>query len=41
MVSYVPLARVKDTYDYMIKSYLALKLPYPNLVAQIRHAKLA
>lgn len=40
-VSYVPLARVKDTYDYMIKAYLALKLPYPNLVAMVRHAKLA
>jgi len=41
LVSYVPLARVKDTYDYMLKAYMSLKMPYPNLVAQIRHAKLA
>jgi hypothetical protein len=38
---YVPLAQVKDTYDYMLKGYLAARLVHPNLVAMIRHAKLA
>jgi hypothetical protein len=41
LFSYVELARTKDTYDYMIKGYLALRLVHPNLVAMIRHAKLA
>jgi hypothetical protein len=41
LMSLVELARVKDTYDYMIKSYLTLKLKYPNLVAMVRHVKLA
>lgn len=38
---YVPLAQVKDTYDYMLKGYMSLKLVHPNLVAMVRHAKLA
>lgn len=41
LLSFVELARVKDTYDYMLKSYLAFKLVYPNVNAIIRHAKLA
>jgi len=40
-ISFVELARVKDTYDYMLKSYHAVKVPYPNLASVIRHAKLA
>lgn len=38
---YVPLAQVKDSYDYMLKGYMALKLVHPNLVTMIRHAKYA
>lgn len=41
LFSYVELARVKDTYDYMLKGYLALRLVHPNLVGCVRHAKLA
>jgi len=41
MSSFVELARTKDTYDYMLKSYLALRLVHPNLISVIRHAKLA
>lgn len=41
MFSYVELARVKDTYDYMVKGYLAQRLVHPNLVGVIRHAKKA
>jgi hypothetical protein len=41
LLSFVELARVKDSYDYMLKSYLAFKLVYPNVNAVIRHAKLA
>lgn len=41
MVSFIELARVKDTYPYMLKSYSAAKLVYPNLVSLIRHAKVA
>lgn len=37
---FVELARVKDTWDYMIKQYLAMKLVYPNLVSVIRNVKL-
>ncbi len=40
-ISFVELARVKDSYDYFLKTYSALKLPYPNLVGCIRHAKLS
>lgn len=38
---YVPLAQTKDTYDYMLKGYMSLKLVHPNLVGMVRHAKLA
>jgi hypothetical protein len=38
---YVPLAQVKDTYDYMLKGYLSLKLVHPNLAGVVRHVKLA
>jgi hypothetical protein len=41
LLSYVELARVKDTYPFMLKSYHALKVKYPNLFSVIRHAKLA
>ena len=32
---------VPFTYDYMLKSYLAFKLVYPNVNSVIRHVKLA
>ena len=38
---YVPLARTKDAYDYLLKGYLAFRLIHPNLVSMVRHAKLA
>lgn len=38
---FLELAKVKDTYDYMMKGYLTLKVVYPNLFSVIRHAKLA
>lgn len=41
LFSFVELARVKDTFDYMLKGYLAARLVHPNLVALIRHVKLA
>jgi len=41
LVSFVELARIKDSYDFMLKSYAALRLVHPNLVSVIRHAKLA
>jgi len=41
VMSFVELARVKDTYDYLLKSYLAAKVPYPNLASVVRHVKLA
>lgn len=41
MVRFVELARTGDTYDYFLKSYLALRFVHPNLGAVIRHAKLA
>lgn len=41
LFSFVELARVKDSFDYMLKGYLALKLVHPNLVGMIRHAKLS
>jgi len=41
LLSFVELARVKDSYDYMLKSYLAFKLVHPNVNSVIRHAKLA
>jgi len=39
IASYVELARTKDSYDYMLKSYLTLKLVYPNLIGTLRHIK--
>lgn len=41
LFSYVDLARTKDSYDYMLKGYLANKVIYPQLMAVIRHVKLA
>jgi len=41
MVSYVELARAKDSYDFMLKSYLAARLKYPNLVGVLRHVTTA
>lgn len=41
LASFVETARVKDTYDYFLKSYLSLRLVHPNLFAVVRHAKLA
>lgn len=38
---FVELARVKDTYDYMLKGYLALRLINPELVSVVRHVKRA
>jgi hypothetical protein len=41
LTSFVELARVKDSYDYMLKSYLAARLVYPNLASVLRHVKKA
>lgn len=41
LFNYVDLARTKDTYDYMLKGYVASRVKYPQLMAVIRHAKLA
>jgi hypothetical protein len=41
LFSFVELARVKDTFDYMLKGYLSLRLKHPNLVAMVRHVKLS
>jgi hypothetical protein len=41
LFSFVELARVKDTFDYMLKGYIAARLVHPNLVGMIRHVKLA
>jgi len=41
LFSYVELARIKDTYDFMLKGYMALRLVHPNLVSVIRHVKLS
>lgn len=35
LMSFVELARVKDSYDYMIKSYLGVRVKYPNTCAAI------
>ncbi len=40
-MTYMELARTKDTYDYMIKAYFAMLMRYANLHGVIRHAKLA
>jgi hypothetical protein len=41
LFSFVELARVKDTFDYMLKGYLSARLVHPNLISMVRHAKLA
>jgi len=41
LFSFVELARVKDTFDYMLKGYIAARLVHPNLVGMVRHCKLA
>lgn len=41
MVSYVPLARTKDSYDFMLKSYLTMKIVNPKLFSVLRHVKTA
>jgi hypothetical protein len=41
LLSFVELARTKDSFDYLLKSYQALKMPHPNLAAVIRHVKLS
>jgi hypothetical protein len=42
LMSYVELARTKDSYDYMLKSYLGARLKYANTAASvIRHVKRA
>lgn len=41
LTNFVELARVKDSYDYFLKSYMALRSVHPNVHAVIRHAKLA
>lgn len=41
LLSFVELARVKDTYDYMIKGYMAQRTVHPNVHAVIRNVKLA
>ncbi len=35
LMSFVELARVKDSYDYMIKAYLGVRVKYPNTCASI------
>ena len=42
LMQYVELARVKDTYDFMVKAYLGARVRYPNVAAAvIRNVKLA
>lgn len=41
LLNFVELARVKDSYDYMLKNYGALRLVHPNLAGVIRHVKVA
>ena len=41
LVSFVELARTKDAYAYMLKSYFALRMKYANLFAVLRHVKLS
>lgn len=41
MLSYVELARTKDTYDYMLKAYYAMLMKHPNLFGVVRHVKTA
>lgn len=41
MFVYEELAKTKDSHDYMIKSYLGLRVVYPEMCAVLRHVKLA
>jgi hypothetical protein len=41
MVNFVETARVKDTYDYFLKSYLTLRMRYPNLFAVLRNVAIS
>jgi hypothetical protein len=42
LFTYVELARIKDTYDYMVKGYLGAMIKYPNVAAtMIRRVKTA
>lgn len=41
LIRFVELARVKDTYDYMLKGYMALRLKYPETIGVLRHVKTA
>lgn len=41
LVSFVELARTKDSYPYMLKSYSSLRTVFPNLSAVLRHVKKA
>jgi hypothetical protein len=41
LLSFVELARTKDSYDYFLKSYSAARLVYPNMGAVLRHVKLS
>jgi len=40
-VAYIPLATTKSTFDYMIESFAALKVPYPEVHAISRRARIA
>ena len=40
LFSFVELARIKDTFDYMLKGYIAARLVHPNLISMVRHVKL-
>ena len=41
IMTYVDLARVKDSFDYMLKSYLGFRIKYANTAASIiRHVKI-
>jgi hypothetical protein len=37
--SFVELARVKDTFDYMLRAFMTLRVIYPNLFSVIRNVR--
>jgi len=41
LLSFIELARTKDSYDFFLKSYHALRVVYPNLFTLVRHCKLS
>lgn len=41
LFQFVELARIKDSYDFMLKGYNALRMVHPNLFSVIRHATLS